>query len=323
MREGRTEHGARVPRGLVLACAVMLVASLGGCAARQATRPAAADDQDYAALYSSGRYQKALEDSSRVAGSLRAADKPRARLIAGLSAHALNRNAEAVRWLTPLVDDADRAIAGKSSAALGLIHQQQGEHPRAAALLGKASKLLEGDDAARAALYAGDSHGALGERDLARAMYETARRLVHQERGLQALIGDRLAALQAPPLLVVQPAGKRPPQPRSSEVASGAVRPEPLRGAARAARRLADASPPAPRSSRYCAQAGVYVSLSAAVNAAGNLKKFGKPRVAEFRDSFGRRLYGVRLGNYSDPNQAEALCRKIGRSACVAPIEER
>lgn len=306
MRIGGSRPGRM---GLVGTAALAVVVVLGGCASRQgATRSA---DQGYAALYASGQYQKALEESSRVATSLRGADKARARLIAGLSAHALNRNAEAVKWLGPLTDDADRAIAGKSSAALGLIRQEQGEHAQAAALLGKASKVLDGDDAARAAMYAGDSHKALGQRDEAQAMYDKARASVRDERGLQTLIGDRMAALAT-----ASPTG-------AGQATSGAAGPtEPRRGGA-APKRMVNAAMLAPRGTRYCAQAGVYDSLSGAVNAAGKLRKFGKARIADFRDAFGRRLYGVRLGNYSDPNQAEALCRKIGGSAKVTLVEER
>lgn len=316
MRLGRSIGVMMFPlMGVAAACAL----ALGGCASSRAGKADAPGEKDYAALYSSGQYQKALEESSRVATGLRATDKPRAQLIAGLSAQALGRDAEAARWLTPLTDDADRGIAGKSAAALGLIRQAQGGHAEAAALLEKASKVLDGDDAARAAMYAGDSYKALGQREQARAMYDKARASVHEERGLQALIGDRIAALAALP----GPTGSGPAgaaRPTSDQKPSGREAATP---ASAAPRRWVDAAAIAPRSTRYCAQAGVYDSLSGAVNAAGRLRKFGKTRIAEFRDAFGRRLYGVRLGNYADPNQAEALCRKIGGASRVTLVEDR
>lgn len=312
-------RGGRWMAGLVGVAAAACALALGGCASSRVGKSEGSGEKDYVALYSSGQYQKALEESSRAATALRATDKPRAQLIAGLSAQALGRDAEAARWLAPLTEDADRAIAGKSSAALGLIRQAQGGHAEAAALLEKASRFLDGDDAARAAMYAGDSYKALGKREQARAMYDKARASVHEERGLQTLIGDRMAALAATPA----PSGRGPGG--AAEHGSDPKPParEPAARAPAAPRRWVDAAAVTPRTTRYCAQAGVYDSLSGAVNAAGKLKKFGKARVAEFRDAFGRRLYGVRLGNYGDPNQAEALCRKIGGDARVTLVEER
>jgi hypothetical protein len=68
-------------------------------------------------------------------------------------------------------------------------------------------------------------------------------------------------------------------------------------------------------------QTGAYAAWNSAVAKAGEMNRYGKARIVEVRDPFGRRLYTVRLGSYSTPEAAEALRSKLGRSAVVVLAE--
>lgn len=168
---------------------VLVAAALAGCAGQSRHR-----ETTYSQAFEQGRYAQAYEQSSRIAGSLSGGDKEQAALIAGLSAHAMDRNDDAERWLRPLVDSRDSAIAGRAGVTLGLVEQERGSHARAAALLADAGAKLEGPEAARAHMYAGDSLSRLGRRTDAREAYMRASSLAAGDTGLASMIGERLGA---------------------------------------------------------------------------------------------------------------------------------
>lgn len=174
---------------MALLCAAPMTL-LGGCASQPRTNGASGGD--YAALYAQGRYTDAYDAAVRVAGTPKGGS-PQAALIAGLSAQALGRNDDATRWLTPLVDNADPNVAGKSAAALGLIAKEQGQNPRAAMLLEKAAtRLQDDDDAARALMYAGDAKRAMHLPSEARTLYLKAKDKGVRDVGLKGAIEERL-----------------------------------------------------------------------------------------------------------------------------------
>lgn len=173
-------------------CIVLPLALVCGCSTASSAKPAPTKPTGYMALYESGRYADAYEDASRTAGSPRGGN-PRAAVIAGLSAMALNRNAEAERWLKPYVDSADPWVAGQSSAALGLIAKEQKRPAEAVDLLVKASSRLRGDESARALMYAGDASREQKKESQAVGLYTQARDKVETDAGLRMMIGDRLA----------------------------------------------------------------------------------------------------------------------------------
>lgn len=168
----------------------LAVLGLGGCA----SQPRSGGSGDYAALYSQGRYSDAYDSAVKVAGTPKGGS-PQAALIAGLSAQALNRNEDAARWLTPLVDHADPNVAGKSGAALGLIAKERGENSKAAMLLEKASSRLQDDDAARALMYAGDAKRSLRLETEAHALYLRARDKATRDVALKGAIAERLVGI--------------------------------------------------------------------------------------------------------------------------------
>ncbi|MFA6045967.1 MAG: SPOR domain-containing protein [Phycisphaerales bacterium] len=180
-----------------------LVAVLGGCKSAQQTPRG----NDYASLYAQGRYSDAYDSAVRVAGTPKGGS-PQAALIAGLSAQALGREADAQRWLTPLVDNADPNVAGKSGAALGLIAKENGENTKAAALLEKASTRLQDDDAARALMYAGDANRSMKREMEAHALYLRARDKATRDVTLKGAIESRLAGAGKPSTVVTASTGR-------------------------------------------------------------------------------------------------------------------
>lgn len=157
----------------------------GGTSGSSGTRSSAAE------AYDRGSYRTALRQAEVEYRKSSGAKKEAAALTAGLAAHALDNDAEARRWLTPLVDSSDRQIAGRADAALGLIEADAGNNEQAVVLLTDAARVLPGDAGARAEFYAAESYAHMGRLDAARAGYRLAStRATDPE--LQRLIAERL-----------------------------------------------------------------------------------------------------------------------------------
>lgn len=138
--------------------------------------PPAAGGTDYERLYQQREYTKAYQAAAAAYPNATGLDKDRAGLVAGLASAALEppKEADAQRWLTPLVQSPDAKISGTAAATLGMIAQRKSKHAEAVGLLSTAAEKLTGNDQARAAMFAGDSMQALGRTAEARAMYEKA-----------------------------------------------------------------------------------------------------------------------------------------------------
>lgn len=242
---------------------------------------------NYQQAYAQGQYARAYDDASRVASNKRAKDRDQAALIAGLSARSLDRISDAERWLRPLLTNADPTIQGRAAAAMGLMASDAGRHEEAARLLDQASRKLRGDDAARAAMYAGDSQWTLNRSADARASWTRARELVVQDGALRAIINDRLSG--------------QAPQP---------LKPGPVTGA------------PRPGAGRFTIQAGAYQSIRDAQARANQLSNFGATRVVERFDRNGKRLFAVRVGQFPSADAARQVARQIGSGAFVATIDD-
>lgn len=188
MLSGRRARWDMPMKTRLLLCAWMVFA-LSGCAGGGKAAPA----DDYASLFSRGEYARAYDAAAKDAGSMRGKNRDMAALIAGQSAYRLGRTAEASKWLTPLTDHADPAIAGRANATLGSINEDRGAHAAAADYFVKAADRLTGDDAARAYMYAGDARQGAKQNDRARALYEKARLKVSGDATLRTQIADRLA----------------------------------------------------------------------------------------------------------------------------------
>lgn len=269
-----------------LAAALAAALVMGGCASNTTT--VATAEPTYTASYAEGRYEQAYRDASAAAGRPGAGAAAEAGLIAGLSAHALDRPEEARRWLEPLTGHADPSISGRASAALGLIAQNRGEHPRAAALLADAAGRLGGNQGARAALYAGDSYAAMGRADEARRQYERAAAMVTSDAALQGTIASRLS-------------GGRP---TTAGTTAGAAAPA--------------ASGP------YSIQLGAFssaeraASLAREASARARAAGIGEARTFQSRDRTGRTLHFVRVGYFPSRTAAADARSRLGMGGVVA-----
>ncbi len=280
-------HWARPLGRVVAAVCVLVVAALLPACESGGKNGDAAGKLDYQQAYAQGRYAQAYDDASSVASSKKSKDRDQAALIAGLSARSLDRNADAERWLKPLLTNSDPTIQGRAAAAMGLMASDAGRQEEAARLLDQASRKLKGDDAARAAMYCGDSQWTLNRAADARASWARAHDLVVQDGSLRAIINDRLAGQAPTPL-----------------------KPGPITGK------------PKPGAGKYTIQAGAYQSIRDAQARANQLSNFGSTRVIERFDRKGKHLFAVRVGQYPTPDAARAVAKQIGAGAFVATVDD-
>lgn len=275
-------------RGVAAAlCLCVVAASLPACESGGQKSGEAGEKLNYQQAYAQGRYAQAYDDASSVASSKKAKDRDQAALIAGLSARSLDRNADAERWLRPLLSNSDPTIQGRAAAAMGLMASDAGRQEEAARLLDQASRKLKGDDAARAAMYCGDSQWTLNRAADARTSWTRARDLVVQDGALRAIINDRLAG--------------HPPQPLKAGPITGK---------------------PKPGAGRYTIQAGAYQSIRDAQARANQLSNFGATRVVERYDRNGKHLFAVRVGQYPSSEAARQVAKQIGAGAFVATVDD-
>lgn len=239
----------------------------------------------YEQAYSKGQYLIAYEDATKHANSLRGTNHDRAALIAGLSAHALNRNDEAEKWLRPLIATRDGALAGEAGAALGLIAMERSRYADAARLLKDASERLTGDSAARSAMYAGDSHHALGQMTDATKMYQIAAGKARTDSGLKKMIASRLS-------------GEAPLGLKSPITATGSR------------------ESPRPRDGPYSVQVAAFTDRATAEREARKYSRWGSTRIVEISGR-GQRLYAVRVVGFFTKQDADAARKGIGRTAMV------
>lgn len=270
---------------IVLACVLIAAALLPGCASNNASGGTSGDSYEQA--YAKGRYADAYDQASKIAGSQRGKNRDQAALIAGLSARSLDRNADADRWLRPLITNSDPTIQGRAAAAVGLLSSDANKHEEAARLLELASRRLKGDDAARASMYAGDSLRALNRTQESKAAWQRAKELVEKDASLRMIINDRLAGQGPPPL-----------------------KPGPITGK------------PTPGAGDFTVQAGAYGSLRDAQRRANQLTNFGTTRVVERTDKSGNKLFAVRVGQYSTQQAARDVAKQIGTGAFSAKISD-
>lgn len=136
----------------------------GGCKSRS-------NELSYTQAYEQKLYAEAYDKAKPIAQDPKQKDREKAALIAGMSAYSLKRPDEAKTLLTPLRSSLDKDVSSRSLATLGLIAKDQGRHSEAAVLLKESSANLDGDDAAKAKLYAGDSLRKIGLEGQARDEY--------------------------------------------------------------------------------------------------------------------------------------------------------
>jgi tetratricopeptide (TPR) repeat protein len=121
--------------------------------------------------YEAGRYDDALGKANSAYSRLSGAPKYEAAYIAGMSAYELDRFREAEGRFAISGEAADRNVAGRSKAMMGLIRLRENRPRDAARYYTDAAKLLEGDDSAQASYQAGLAYQAAGDPSSARAQF--------------------------------------------------------------------------------------------------------------------------------------------------------
>ncbi len=181
------------PVPLFRAAVLGAVVAVGGVGLTGCSSSGGSTQATIAEDYDAGNYQSAYDRAVQVANRSNGRAKEEASLYAGLSAQSMGQASEAEKWLSPLVNSSDPAIAGRAGSALGVLEMDRGNHQKAAALLTQASGKLNGDDAARALYYAGQCYEAMGDTGKATAEYQKASSLAVDPR-LKSEIDSRMNA---------------------------------------------------------------------------------------------------------------------------------
>ena len=176
---------------LTIAGAIALTPILcGGCA----STPVPTLTPTYVELYQSGRWAEAQTAAAARAKELPSGlEREQAMLIAGQSAHALGRDADAEPWLKPLLTSGNPTISGRAGVTMVLIAQRAGTDAKAVTYFSEAADKLAGDESARALLYLGDSYARLKERTKARDAWNLALERAKSDPSLKSDIGARLS----------------------------------------------------------------------------------------------------------------------------------
>lgn len=286
-RSGRV---ARPVQAFMLAWSVSALVALSGCSGTQK-----AGGDSYLSEYNSRNYSEAYRLAEEQAARSSGAKKDQAALIAGLSAHAMNRNDDAKRWLEPLaVTSKDEQIAGRAGATLGILAAESRQHDKAVRYLSEAGEKLDGNDAARAWLYAGDSYRALNKPSEAREAYAKAEGLVTDGSDLEAMARQRIAAP-----IVPQFTG------------------EPYRGVIGTS---------APTSAPFTLQMGAFSSQANAESAARRLGRpamaIGQPYVVQTTAKNGKPMWALRVGGFSTADQARQAAKAAQLQGAI-PVPAR
>ncbi len=260
---------------LLLVILTAAMCGVGGCAANRATA------NDYNQLFAQHRYADSYDAAAKVAGSMNSIHRDQASLVAGLSARALDRTADAKKWLVPVSGNANSNIAGQASAALGAIAQEEHRHREAVEFFTNAATRLKGDDAARALMFAGDSLRGLSLPAKATETYKKAQTLVVSDNSLRVSLADRLSG--GGPALVPAAVG----------------------------------TPKISPTGKYTLQLGAFSSIKKAKTEAKKLLDAGATRTVPIRDKTGRTLYAVQFGRYATKQDAEAARRAVAPTAFV------
>lgn len=264
---------------LILLGAILMLVVGSGCSSKP--KAGGGGDGDYVAMFNQGRFSEAYDVASREAGAKRGRNRDTAALIAGQSAYRLGRANDASRWLEPLIENSDPAIAGRANATMGSIATSRGTYGTAAEYFLRASTRLTGDDAARSLMHAGDAKKTLKQDQEARVLWERARDKVDSDAQLRVAIGDRLAG-----------------------GFTGITAPVGTGGSGGSA-------------GQFTVQAGAFATRAKADQAAAGLRGRPDVRIVMIKDRAGRSLHAVRVGRYATKGEAEGVARGMPKGAYV------
>jgi tetratricopeptide (TPR) repeat protein len=287
MNSGIEVRVGRAKRIMLAAILAVAAIGLGGCSSGSKA------EESYLDAYKSKEYPKALALSESTAKRSTGPAKEQASLIAGLSAHALNKDDEAEEWLRPLsINAKSDEVAGRAGATLGLIAMDRRQFDAAANQLSTAGEKLSGDEGARAWLYAGDAYRQIGSVDKAKAAYVKAESEVQSNTELRLMIAQRRTSPINPP------AG--PPY-------NGAV------------------GSSAPSGARFTIQMGAFTTMASAQDAAKRLGRqamtIGVPYIVQTAGKDGKSMYALRVGGFATREQARMRAGTGPKGSIVVPVK--
>lgn len=317
---------------VLAALALAIPAALTGCqSGGQSADAGVSSSAPYAQAYSSGQYQTAYTQAAAAASG----GDEHAALIAGMSASAMGKQGDAARWLTPLTRSEDPGISGRACWTLGSMAESQGRHAVAADWYRQAAEALSGDDAARAALSAGDAYRrandpqadsayALG---MHKAQSDSLKATLESRRGSQ----DEAASATAATLARAGQAGNAAML-SSKGASSGSfcttikavsgtsgqtsVRSVNVLGGGPAAPATSASGPFTIQLAAFADQARAAQHVKSA-KAAAQKAGIPSPQVVPVTDATGRTLYAVRLGSYVSRTEASQQLSRLGLTGIV------
>ncbi len=247
--------------------------------------------------YRSGDYDAAYKQAVARHETTEPPAKDRAALVAGMAAYAQRRPEQAEQWLNPLTGNADKEVAGRANWTLAMIAYDRGNFVRSSTQAASAASLLQGDDAARARLIAGDAASRLGKRDEA---------VQHWQVGKSGAADGALKATLESRLVLARAAG-----PSAGPTASPtSPAPNPI-------------AAPGGGGGPFVIQLGAFSNRTAADQKAAEAAPMAlraglpSPRVVATTDRGGRTLSAVRLGGFPDRPAAETALRRLGIQGTV------
>lgn len=262
----------------VLALAVVFVAA---CAS---TNPRASIDQSIAA-YDKKDYKQSLTlalDAQQHATNTKDADE--SAYMAGMSAYELADYATADRWLSEAARSSDNWIAGEAGVMLGNTKLQLKQPSAAARAFATAAGRLQGEDAKKARIAAGNAY---------------------REAGNQRSADEQFRMADVQTTVVVDPPKTTPP---ATKLGAGSPNSN-----------QASAAP----TGAFVLQAGAYRDESKARKRADELRDratkagFGAPRVVAKKANDGSTLWVVQIGGFADRRTADTALGKLGASGVV------
>lgn len=150
--------------------------------------------------YHAGLYRQAYNDARELRVVLSGPQQDRASYLAGICAFRMGNHSQAISLLSPLLNNTDRLIAGRSASTLGLIYRARGEDNKALEAFRTATGKLSGDEAAWCHFYIAVIQQKMGWWSNASGNLSTAARLA-MDHELQRMIrqrkGYRAFAVQA------------------------------------------------------------------------------------------------------------------------------
>ncbi|MBA4028451.1 MAG: hypothetical protein C0475_04850 [Planctomyces sp.] len=261
-------------------------------------------DADAIARFERGDYLTAYSLTINRTAIGPAQERQRAALIAGQSAHALGRHAEATRLLTPLIASPDLTVAGTARATLGMAAQDQGDHRAATEHFTRAATLLSGDDAQQAKARAQASARKAG---LPAPTFAASRPPSGPNTQQQATGGTPSISVNDTPT-----AGSTQGRATTPTIGSGTPTARPASGAL----------PDGP----YTLQFGAFAQRSRAESVARQYASacaragLPAPAIQAVRDDAGRSLFAVRSGVFRSRAVAESTLRQTGVTGVVLAL---